>query len=86
MVFMLMVLIVVFKDPGNVETNHISAQYWTMLQRRIRSMVAEKEESAEDECSIEQVETIVPVLAHCIQTLPLILTGKVWMDRCMALA
>ena len=43
-------------------------------------MVAEKEESAEDECTVEQVETIVPVLAHCIKTLPLIWTGKVWMD------
>ena len=33
-------------------------------------MVAEKEESKTDDCSIEQVETIVPVLARCIQILP----------------
>ena len=72
-VFMLMVLIVMFKDPDNVEANHISAQYWTMLQRWLTSMVAAKEESKTDDCSIEQVETIVPVLARCIQILPVIL-------------
>ena len=68
-VFMLMVLILMFKDPNNVEADHISNQYWTMLQRWLTSMAAEKT----DDGSIEQVETIVPVLARCIQILPVIL-------------
>ena len=72
-VFMLMVLILIFQDPDNVEANHISTQYWTMLQRWLTSMVAAKEESKTDDCSIEQVETIVPVLARCIQILPVML-------------
>ena len=74
-VFMLMVLIVIFQDFGNVEANHISAQYWTTLQRWLASMVAEKEESRTDDHSIEQVETIVPILARCIQTLPVIMNA-----------
>ena len=53
-VLMLMVLTVVFKDPENMETNHISAQYWTMLQKWLTSRVAEKEEGREDERSVEQ--------------------------------
>ena len=72
-VFMLMVLIAVFKDPGNVEANHISAQYWTMLQRWLTNKVAEKEETRTDDHSIEPVESIVPALARCIQTLPVMM-------------
>ena len=65
-VFMLMVLIVVFQDPGNVESNHISAQYWTMLQRWL---------TMTDDHRIEPVVTIVPALARCIQTLPVLMVA-----------
>ena len=30
---MLMVLIIMFNDPSNVEAQQISDQYWTMLRR-----------------------------------------------------
>ena len=66
---MLMLLIVMFEDPSNVESNHISEQYWTMLKRWLTKIIQEQEESQVDDQRIEQVETVIPALARCISIL-----------------
>ena len=66
---MLMLLIVMFEDPSNVESNHISEQYWTMLKRWLTKIIQEQEESQVDDQRIEQLDTIIPALTHCISLL-----------------
>ena len=56
-VFMLMVMIVMFDDPHNIEAKAIRDQYWTMLRRRLSKMVEEKVEKGE---RMDSVETILP--------------------------
>ena len=67
-VFMLMVMIVIFKDPENVEANHISNQYWTMMTRWIARRVEEKRENGE---MVDTVEMTLPALGRCINSLPI---------------
>ena len=69
-VFMLMVMIVMFKDPENVEVNHISDQYWTMMTRWLARMVDEKRKKGE---RVDTVEMILPALARCINILPIMM-------------
>ena len=67
---MLMVLIVMFNDPSNVEAKHSSDQYWTMLRRWLAKMVEEKGEQGE---RMDTVDTILPALARCINILPIMM-------------
>ena len=69
-VFMLMVMIVIFKDPENVETNHISEQYWTMMVRWLERRVEEKRKKSD---RVDTVEMTLPALARCINSLPIMM-------------
>ena len=66
-VFMLMVIITLFKDHMNVEVKHISDQYWTMLRRWLTRMVVEKEEKGE---RMDSVDSILPLMGNGINILP----------------
>ena len=66
-VFMLMVIITLFKDPMNVEVKHISDQYWTMLRRWLTKMVAEREEKGK---RMDSVDSILTLLGNGINILP----------------
>ena len=70
---MLMVMIVMFKDPENVEVNHISDQYWTMMTRWLARMVDEKRKKGERVDTVDTVEMILPTLARCINILPIMM-------------
>ena len=65
-VFTLLVAISMFRDPVNIETNLISDQYWTMLTRWLARM-------GQDYGRIDPVQAILPVLARCINTLPIMM-------------
>ena len=67
---MLMVMIVMFNDPHNIEAKAIRDQYWTMLRRWLAKMVEEKMEKGE---RMDSVETILPALARCINILPIMM-------------
>ena len=67
---MLMVMIVMFDDPHNIEAKAIRDQYWTMLRRRLAKMVEEKVEKGE---RMDSVETILTALARCINILPIMM-------------
>ena len=67
---MLMVMIVMFNDPHNIEAKAIRDQYWTMLRRRLAKMVEEKVEKGE---RMDSVETILSALARCINILPIMM-------------
>ena len=69
-VFILMVMIVMFNDPSNVEAKHTSDQYWTMLRRWLAKMVEEKGKNGE---KMDPVEAILPALARCISILPIMM-------------
>ena len=60
-VFMILVLIVMFQDPGCEVAQGFSNQFWTMLARRVRKMLGDQEEC---------VETTLYLLCFCVDNLP----------------
>ena len=60
-VFMILVLIVMFQDPGCKNAQGMSDQFWTMLARRVREMLGDQ-----GEC----VETTLHLLRYCVDNLP----------------
>ena len=68
---MLMVLIIMFNDPSNVEAQQISDQYWTMLRRWLEKTV---EENGGEEERMGTVDTCLLALTRCITILPMMMT------------
>ena len=60
-VFMILVLIVMFQDPGSDVAQGISNQFWMMLTRRVRKMIG-----GQGEC----LETTLHLLRYCVDNLP----------------
>ena len=72
-VFMLMVMVIIFRDSCNVETNHISDQYWTMLTRWLEKINREQGNKRMMDQRMDDTENILYTLGGCMNILPLML-------------
>ena len=69
-VFMIMVMIVIFKDPSNDQARMNSDQYWTMLHRWIKRKVKEQKELPLENKAFADEEAILQMLGRCSEILP----------------
>ena len=66
-VFMLMIIVILFRSPTHASAQNVSNQYWTLLRRTLTKIGKER---AEDGERMDPVETILAKLAKCINFLP----------------
>ena len=66
-VFMLMIIVILFRSPTQASAQNISDQYWTLLRRTLTKIGKERAEEGE---RMDPVETILTKLVKCISLLP----------------